>query len=157
MKEHHYHAKITWTGNLGEGTSAYRYYSRNHTISINNKAEILGSSDPAFFGDKTLHNPEEMLVSALSACHMLWYLHLCSDRQIIVTAYIDYATGTMIETPDEGGMFKEVILNPIVTIVDSNQIDLANTLHDEAHKKCFIANSCNFPVLHVPICITEDN
>ncbi len=156
MKEHHYQAKITWTGNLGEGTRGYRLYSRNHTIRINNKAEISGSSDPAFLGDKTRHNPEEMLVASLSACHMLWYLHLCSEKNIVVNAYTDNATGTMIESADGGGRFKEVILNPLVIISNPNQMELAIAIHDDAHKKCFIANSCNFPVLHHPVCLVQE-
>lgn len=85
MRHHHYHLDLQWTGNRGSGTSGYRSYDRDHRIVVGGKAEILGSSDPAFRGDKTKHTPEELLLSSLSACHMLWYLHLCADAGIIVT------------------------------------------------------------------------
>ncbi|SFD97677.1 Organic hydroperoxide reductase OsmC/OhrA [Chitinophaga sp. CF118] len=151
MKEQHqYRATIRWTGNKGEGTSNYRAYERSHSISIDNKLTILGSSDPAFRGDRTKHNPEDLLVSSLSACHMLWYLHLCSEAGVIIVDYVDNATGIMIETSNGGGQFAEVILNPIVTVADSSMIDKANELHKKANELCFIANSVNFPVRHNP-------
>ena len=113
------------------------------------KQTIKGSSDPAFLGDPSKHNPEDMLLSALSVCHMLWYLHLCADNGIVVNQYTDYAKGTMLQT-DRGGHFTEVILHPHVIITDNAKIEKANSLHEEAHKHCFIANSVNFPVKHKP-------
>jgi len=151
-KEHTYKTALTWTGNTGEGTKDYKSYNRNHTISVEDKPDILGSSDPLFRGDKTRHNPEDLLVSALSACHMLWYLHLCAVSGITVVEYSDNAEGTMQETADGGGYFTEVILRPSVVITDAAQIDKANKLHRDANKLCFIANSCNFPVRHIPTC-----
>lgn len=152
--QHHYKATIKWTGNKGEGTANYKAYEREHIIAIENKADITGSSDPAFRGDKTKHNPEELLVSSLSACHMLWYLHLCSEAGIIVTSYSDNATGIMTETANGSGHFTEVTLNPTVTVADQSMIDKANELHKKANELCFIANSVNFPVLHQPSAIT---
>lgn len=154
-KEHHYNARVTWTGNRGEGTAHYKGYDRSHNISINNKPDIQGSSDTPFLGDPTRHNPEDLLLASLSACHMLWYLHLCADNGIIVTDYHDEATGTMMQT-EQGGHFTQVILHPQVTITDSNKISLAIQLHDAAHKNCFIANSCNFPVTHEPVCMMKE-
>lgn len=148
---HHYTATIKWTGNKGTGTDNYRKYERSHQIIIENKSDILGSSDPAFRGDKTKHNPEDLLISSLSACHMLWYLHLCSEAGVIVIDYIDKATGVMLETSNGGGQFSEVILNPIVTVAEKNMVDKANELHKKANELCFIANSVNFPVRHNPI------
>ena len=150
-KEHYYKATITWTGNRGEGTKTYKAYDRNHTISINNKIEISASSDAPFMGDITKHNPEDLLLASLSSCHLLWFLHLCADNGIVVTNYVDNATGTMVETV-KGGHFTEVVLHPQVTITDRAMIEKANSLHEEAHKCCFIANSCNFPVKHAPVC-----
>ena len=118
VKTHHYKATIKWTGNKGSGTSNYQDYNREHIISIDSKNNILGSSDPDFRGDKTKHNPEDLLISSLSACHMLWYLHLCSQAGVVVTDYIDDATGIMIETKNGGGNFTEVTLNPIVTVTE---------------------------------------
>ncbi|MFT3981357.1 MAG: OsmC family protein [Ferruginibacter sp.] len=146
---HHYSTGLEWTGNKGEGTAHYRSYERSHTIHVEGKAIIQGSSDPAFAGDPSKYNPEELLLASLSACHMLWYLHLCADNGIIVTAYTDAAKGVMEEN-ENGGRFVEVTLYPKVTIKDASQAAKATALHTEAHAKCFIANSCNFPVKHEP-------
>jgi organic hydroperoxide reductase OsmC/OhrA len=153
--QHHYHATITWTGNKGTGTDHYRNYDRNHTIAINNKAVLQGSSDAAFRGDATRHNPEDLLVSSLSACHMLWYLHLCAEAGVIVTAYTDHATGIMVETENGGGHFTEVTLNPAVTVAEASMINMANALHKKANELCFIASSVNFPVKHHPVTTVE--
>ena len=151
-KLHQYKAKLTWTGNNGNGTAGYKTYSRNHSISIEGKPEIAGSSDAAFRGDGSRHNPEDLLLSGLAACHMLWYLHLCADKGIVVTAYEDSPIGIMEEN-ETGGRFTEVTLNPVVTITDKTQTVLANELHKIAHQKCFISNSVNFPVRHNPTCL----
>lgn len=149
--QHHYTVTIKWTGNTGTGTDSYRNYERSHDIIIENKPHIFCSSDPSFRGDKSRHTPEDLLVSSLSSCHMLWYLHLCSEAGIIVIDYIDNATGIMIETSNGGGQFIEVTLNPIVTVSQMNMIENANILHKKANELCFIANSVNFPVKHNPI------
>lgn len=148
QKTHHYSLIMKWTGNRGEGTKNYRSYERAHVIYADGKPEIPGSSDPAFRGDKTRYNPEEMLVASLSSCHMLWYLHLCAVNGITVVDYIDQATGTMVETDNGGGRFSEVILQPVITVMEPDKLALAESLHREANALCFIANSCNFPVLH---------
>lgn len=150
VNKHNYQATIQWTGNKGTGTDNYRNYERSHTIKIKNKSEILGSSDPAFRGDKTKHNPEDLLVASLSSCHMLWYLHLCSEAGIIVTDYVDNATAIMVETSNGSGQFTEVTLNPIVTVSEKSMVSKANELHKKANELCFIANSVNFPVRHNP-------
>ena len=154
--QHHYHLTINWTGNTGTGTSNYRSYERSHTISAGDKPAILGSADPAFRGDKTRYNPEELLVASLSACHMLWYLHLCSDAGIVVIDYIDNATGTMVETSNGGGHFTEVTLNPVVTVTEDSMIEKANELHKKANELCYNANSVNFPVQHKPETIVAE-
>lgn len=145
---HNYHATIQWTGNNGRGTDHYKNYERSHTITIGGKPEIFASSDPAFRGDKSKHNPEELLVASLSSCHMLWYLHLCAEAGIIVIDYVDYATGIMEENSNGSGKFSEVTLNPIVTVSEENMVETANELHKKANELCFIANSVNFPVKH---------
>ncbi|MEP6617040.1 MAG: OsmC family protein, partial [Ginsengibacter sp.] len=141
---------VKWTGNQGTGTSNYRAYERCHSIIIDNKAEILVSSDPSFLGDKAKHNPEELLVASLSSCHMLWYLHLCSEANVIVVEYEDNAAGIMVETANGGGHFTEVTLHPIVTVTNISMTEKANELHKKANALCFIANSVNFPVRHNP-------
>jgi organic hydroperoxide reductase OsmC/OhrA len=149
MNKHQYSANIVWTGNTGTGTSDYASYSRDHVISIEHKPDLPGSSDSIFRGDVTKHNPEDMLLSSLSVCHMLWYLHLCADAGVIVTAYTDKVEG-ILEYGKNGGKFTEVTLHPVVSVESEEMIPLAMSLHSEAHTCCFIANSVNFPVKHEP-------
>jgi len=153
-KEHHYTLSIEWTGNLGTGTSDYRAYTRNHSVYVENKPTILASSDPYFRGDKTRYNPEEMLIAALSSCHMLSYLHLCAVNSVVVIEYKDSATGTMVENPDGSGQLTEATLSPLVKVKDSSMKAKAHELHDQAEKLCFIARSVNFPVHHKPTVIS---
>jgi organic hydroperoxide reductase OsmC/OhrA len=150
-RQHHYHLNLNWTGNLGTGTSHYRAYGREHEISADGKSSaVLGSSDPHFRGDASRYNPEDLLVAALSACHLLAYLHLCADRGIVVTEYRDQADGEMAEHEDGSGEFTRVVLRPRVTIADPSRAAEAQALHDAAHHVCFIARSVNFPVEHEP-------
>jgi organic hydroperoxide reductase OsmC/OhrA len=148
MKQHHYSLTIKWTGNKGEGTDGYKSYERSHEILVNGKEIINGSSDPAFLGDKTKYNPEELLIASISSCHMLWYLHLCSDAAIVVTNYIDNAKGMMEETDNGGGKFTSVTLCPTITLKNIDQKEEAATLHEKANDLCFIANSLNFKIQH---------
>lgn len=149
MKKHNYAIQLEWTGNKGSGTFDYRSYSRNHKIIIQGKpTELLGSSDPNFRGDATRYNPEELFLSSISACHMLWYLHLCSDNGVIVHEYIDIAEGVMTEEQNGSGHFKEVTLKPHVIVTKAEMVETAKRLHSEAGKMCFIANSLNFKVGH---------
>jgi organic hydroperoxide reductase OsmC/OhrA len=150
MKIYHYKASTMWVGNRGTGTSDYKAYDRNHDIAINGKSTLLCSSDPSFRGDKSRHNPEELLVCSLSSCHMLWYLHLCAVNKVIVLEYVDEASGSMEENEDGSGQFTEVTLRPKVIVSDKNMVEKANSLHHEANKLCFIARSVNFPVHHLP-------
>jgi len=149
MKE--YQVKIQWNGNIGAGTSSYRGYERSHSIQVQGKPDIPGSSDPAFRGDITRYNPEELLVASLSSCHMLWYLHLCADAGVCVVAYADAALGSMKENADGSGAFVEVMLNPVVTVTEESMTIAALQLHEVAHERCFIANSVNFLVHHQPV------
>ncbi len=155
--QHNYKITVKWTGNNGTGTSCYKEFERSHSILVENKVEILGSSDPAFRGDKTKHSPEELLIASVSSCHMLWYLHLCAVAGVIVTDYIDKATGIMIETSNGGGKFTEITLHPTVTITNSSMKEKANELHKKANELCFVANSLNFPVHHKPACEVKDS
>ena len=150
-KTHSYALHMRWTGNTGQGTRDYRGYERAHEYAIEGKPVILGSSDPAFRGDKTRHNPEELLVMALSSCHLLSYLHLCATNKVVVVDYVDDAVGTMVESVEKGGQFTEVVLRPTVTLEPGSDATLAESLHEKAHHFCFIANSVNFPVRCEPI------
>ncbi|MEN9441756.1 MAG: hypothetical protein RLZ33_1833 [Bacteroidota bacterium] len=150
--EHNYKLTAEWTGNTGEGTKNVRTYDRSHTVSIQGKPELFLTTDNPAVGDKTKLNPEDLLVSAISSCHMLSYLYLCSMDGIVVTAYTDHATGVMIEHASGGGNFKEVVLNPLVVVANENMVEKAIELHHKAHDICYIANSVNFEVKCNPSC-----
>ena len=148
-KQHRYEVRTVWFCGPGGPAKTYEGYSRNHSVEIAGKPPIAGSSDPAFRGDATRHNPEDLLVASLSTCHMLWYLHLAVVKGIAVLAYEDNAYGIMAETP-RPGRFVEVVLRPRVTIARGGDTALAAKLHERAHAECYVANSVNFPVRHEP-------
>ncbi len=150
MKTHTYGIHLHWSSGDSEGTKSYRSYSRNHTIGGEGKPDIAASSDPAFRGDPSRYNPEELLVAALSSCHMLWYLHLCAVNGITVVEYRDRASGSMEEQGDGSGRFVAAVLRPVVTIAPGGDRAKAIDLHHEAHEMCFVARSVNFPVTVEP-------
>lgn len=142
---HRYNVVCEWADQSGLGTASYTGYSRDHTIRVGGKPDIEGSADPAFRGDPTRHNPEELLLASISTCHMLWYLHLCADAGIVVLRYRDDAEAEMSEHP-QGGAFTLATLRPVVTIKAGCSVEEAQKIHREAHKQCFIANSLSFPL-----------
>lgn len=150
MNKHEYNVSLEWTGNSGEGTKSYRSYGRDYRITSNGKPVIEGSSDPAFRGDKSRYNPEDLLVASLSSCHMLSYLHLCATNGITVLEYQDSASGTLELNRDGSGQMVRVDLRPKVTIAPQCDPARAAALHEDAHRLCFIARSVNFPVEAVP-------
>lgn len=153
---HEYALDLTWTGNRGSGTSGYREYGRDVLLRADGKPELLGSADPTFRGDAARWNPEELLVAALSQCHLLSYLHVAVTHGIVVTAYDDHPVGEM-RTRGIGGHFTRVLLCPTVTISDPAQVELAATIHSEAAAACFIAASVNFPVEHQPTVLVAES
>ena len=154
-KTHQYRVWNRWTGNLGTGTSGYREYSRDHELGGGEKSRtILGSSDPAFRGDRSRYNPEELLVGAVSACHMLWVLHLSADAGITILDYQDEALGEMVEHGDGSGEFTRVVLRPRVRIAEADRVEDARAIHGKAHAMCAMARSVNFPVEHEPEVVT---
>ncbi|NJO87464.1 MAG: OsmC family peroxiredoxin [Lewinella sp.] len=158
MMQHHYHTQLCWTGNRGAGTLDYRAYSRDHEMTGEHKTIVIpGTSDPAFRGDPQRYNPEELLIHSLSACHMLWYLHLCAEHGVVVLAYKDAPSGSMQENPQgHGGRFTAVTLRPQVQVAHPDMVPIAQALHQAAHLHCFIANSCNFPIHHQPLVYLEE-
>ncbi len=148
--EHSYRVSAEWTGNRGSGTSGYRDYGRDVTIAIEGKPALLASSDKPFRGDPSRWNPEDLLVAALSECHLLSYLHACVQAGVVVVAYRDEASGLMVEDGRGGGAFREVVLRPHVTVAEASMTDAATAAHDQAHEWCFIASSVSFPVRHEP-------
>jgi organic hydroperoxide reductase OsmC/OhrA len=149
VRPHRYATRLRWSGETGDAAMSYPAYSRTYTIEADGKPVLGGSADPHFRGDSSRYNPEDLLVAALSACHLLSYLAVCSRAGIVVTAYEDAAEGEM--TLIDGKIrFREVTLHPHVTIADASRADEAHELHERAHSECFIANSVNFPVSVTP-------
>ncbi|GAB3599895.1 OsmC family protein [Microbacterium tumbae] len=148
LGDHHYALTTTWTGNRGTGTSGYRDYARDVVVQVEGKPELLASSDRPFRGDPARWNPEDLLLAALSECHLLSYLHACVTAGVVVVSYRDAATGLMREDGRGGGAFVEVLLRPEVTVAAASMIDAAERAHAQANTWCFIANSVNFPVRH---------
>jgi organic hydroperoxide reductase OsmC/OhrA len=150
MREHHYELTVTLTGNHGTGTTDPRAYGREHLVTADGKPDLAGSSDPSFLGDPTRWNPEELLVAALSQCHMLWFLNLAARAGVVVTDYLDRPTGTMTVEPGGAGQFAEVVLRPEIAVATGDMLPELPGLHSAAHEMCFIARSVNFPVHHRP-------
>lgn len=154
---HAYTATITWTGAGETGTSSYTAYSRDHVVSVDGKPDILASSDPAFRGDATRHNPEDLFVACLAECHMLWFLHVAAAAGVVVTGYADSPVGTMRVEAAGAGQFTEIELRPKVTVAgDASGAepvtdDTLAALHEKAHAHCFISRSVNFPVHVRPV------
>lgn len=154
--EHTYDVTVEWTGNLGAGTEGYRAFSRAHEVLVDGKAPIAASSDPAFRGDDSRWNPEELLVASIAQCHLLWYLHLCAANGVNVVDYEDRAHGVMrMDATGGGGQFAQVVLRPEVTVTDASMVDKARSLHGEVGAVCFIARSVNFPLTHEPVIRVE--
>jgi organic hydroperoxide reductase OsmC/OhrA len=154
-KSHRYATILTWTGNTDAGTASYRGYERAHEIAAMGKPTIPGSSDPSFRGDPVRWNPEELLLASISACHQLWYLHLCAVNGVVVTAYRDEAVAVMVEDETGGGRFESATLRPHVTIAAGSDSEKAQALHHQANVQCFVANSLNFPVGHAATVAVE--
>ncbi|MEU7817901.1 OsmC family protein [Pseudonocardia sp. NPDC049154] len=150
-RTHDYAVTVRWTGDQGSGTADYRSYSRAHDVVAEGKPVLAGSADTAFRGDPARWNPEELLVAALAQCHMLSYLALCARDGVVVTGYTDAAEGTMEESATYGGNFTEVVLRPRVRVAEEAMRHRAELLHHEASETCFIANSVDFPVHHLPV------
>jgi organic hydroperoxide reductase OsmC/OhrA len=147
VRPHRYAARLRWTGSAAGPAVDYATYSREYVVEIDGKPDLRGSADAHFRGDRSLHNPEDLLVAALSACHLLSYLAECARAGIAVVAYDDDASGEM--TLIDGKIrFREVVLRPRVAVADPARIGEAAALHERAHAECFIANSVNFPVRH---------
>jgi organic hydroperoxide reductase OsmC/OhrA len=146
--DHTYRLRLDWEGDPDVGTSSYQVYDRAFRISVDGKPVLPGSADPAFRGNPARHNPEDLLLAALSSCHMLSYLALCARRGVTVLEYSDEAEAVLTLTAAGGGNFASATLHPRVRVAAPEQADLARELHATAHEDCFIAASCRFPVRH---------
>lgn len=150
--KHLFRAEVNWTSNQNPSDSSKRFYYKNHQINIEGKPVLNVSAAKAFKGDPELYNPEDLLLSSLVSCHMMSYLYVCAQNGIEVLEYSDNAEATLEVAADGSGRFVAVRLKPNVKISNSDKIELALELHKKANQLCFIANSCNFPILHEASC-----
>jgi organic hydroperoxide reductase OsmC/OhrA len=134
-----------------EGTANIRY-DRTHTVTVDNKPPIHMTTANPLRGDAGKLNPEDLLVAAVSSCHMLSYLYLCSGEGIVVTNYTDNAVGTLTELSADKSIITEVVLNPVAIVSSADMIERAIALHHKAHDICIIANSVRFEVKSNPSC-----
>lgn len=149
--DHSYTSRICWTGNRGEGTAGYRAYDRTWDIAVPGKAVISCSNDPLLGGDPSKMNPEDLLLSALSACHMLWYLHYAADAGIVVMSYEDQPLGVGEVAKGGAGRFTSAQLRPQIALRRGADLAEAEAIHHRIHEVCFIARSVNFPVSYAPV------
>lgn len=150
--KHFFKVAINWTSNQNQEESGRKFYTKSHQIKIEGKPILNVSAAKAFKGDPELYNPEDLLLSSLVSCHMMSYLYVCSQNGIEVLEYSDHAEAILEVAPDGSGRFTEVCLHPNVVIANADKVQEALDLHTKANKLCFIANSCNFPVLHQASC-----
>ena len=143
--KHLFKAKLNWNANP-------KTYFKNHQIAIEGKEILNVSAAKTFKGDASLHNPEDLLLSALVSCHMMSFLYVCSQNGIDIISYQDNAEATLEVTENGSGRFIEVRLHPKVVIQQPEKIAEALSLHTKANELCFIANSCNFKIVHFPSC-----
>lgn len=129
--------------------------AKSHVAAIASKVDLQISAAHQFKGDATKHNPEDLLLSALSSCHMMSYFYVCQQHGIDLVDYHDNATGILELRSDLSGGFSRVELNPIVTIATGTDKSLAMDLHKKAHELCFIANSVNFEVVITAVILLE--
>jgi organic hydroperoxide reductase OsmC/OhrA len=149
MKNTHlYTLDLKWIGNSQINSIKN---DRLYEIAIPGKASFKGSADQTFHGDATLLNPEDMLLSALSSCHMMSYFYVCRQNNLEITSYQDQPLGTLQVNPNGSGQFNKVILKPFVIIKAASNLELAISLHSKAKSLCFIGNSCNFLIEVEPI------
>lgn len=153
-RPHRFAVEVTWTGDRGSGTSDYRSYGRDHVVRTSGAPDLLGSADPTFRGDADRWNPEQLLLAALTQCHLLSFLHVCVRAGVVVTGYTDAATAELRLNADGSGELTEAVLRPAVTVAAGSPTAL-DDLHDEAHRLCFIARSVNFPVRHEPVMVQQ--
>ncbi len=151
-EQHQFKCRLVWTGASSGQPFTYDTYSRDYRVEFEGKGPFEGSSAPVFRGDPARHNPEDMLMAAISSCHFLTYIALCAKSRIEVISYEDSPEGTMAKV-DGVVKFTKAVLHPKVMIAAGADPERAKVLHERAHHHCFIANSMNFPVTAEPVIV----
>ncbi len=144
----HYTAETIWTrGAVSREDYVANRYDRRHLLRFDGGAEVAGSSSPSVvplpYSDPAAVDPEEAFVSALSSCHMLWFLSLAAARGFCADRYVDAATGLMQKNGKGKLVMAVVTLHPLVEFSGDPKPSRAEVeaLHHEAHDACYLANS----------------
>lgn len=138
-------ATISWR--RGEHEFADGKYSRAHLISFDGGVSIAGSSSPSVvklpLSKEDAADPEELLIAALSSCHMLTFLDLARRAGFVIDAYDDAAEGKMGKNAKGAIAITQVTLKPKIVWIGENtpSAEQLHDLHHRAHELCFIANS----------------
>jgi organic hydroperoxide reductase OsmC/OhrA len=151
--QHAYAARLAWAGDTGLG---YRDYERSHTVGPEGLALDM-SADPAFRGDPSRLNPEQLLVMAASSCQLLSFLAIAARKRVRVTAYEDDASGVMPMRPEDGGPVRitQIVLRPRITVAPGTDQTLVEQLVRQGHDECYIANSLTTEVRVEPTIVVS--
>jgi organic hydroperoxide reductase OsmC/OhrA len=147
--------EIIWE--RGEQNFLDNHYSRKHVIRFDGGLEIPASSSPHVvpipYSDASAADPEELLVAALSNCHMLWFLSIAAKRGFRVDSYLDKATGIMNKNENGKLFLAQTTLNPVVKFSGGKipTTEEFEQLHHKAHEECFIANSVLTEIICKPV------
>lgn len=118
-------------------------YSRNHSVMLNGGQRVNVSASVEFKGDSSCADPEQMLVSAVSSCHMLFFLAIADYQGYLVESYEDDPVG-YLESNDRKSMeVTRIELSPRIAFGGDKVPDqkVISRIHASAHRSCFIRNS----------------
>lgn len=138
MTTHTFDTHLVWNGSTGAG---YRAYPREHRASTPPEGpEVMLSADPAFRGDSTLLNPEQLVVMAASSCLLLSFLAVAAQHHVDVVEYVDEARGEM---PDDDPPMRitTIVLAPVIRVAAGTDVEFVQRLVRRAHEACFVAQS----------------
>lgn len=144
-----YRATVRWTRHTED--FSYETYDRTHDVIYGGGSTQRLSSAPEFKGDAKLVNPEELLVAALSSCHMLTFLAVAAKKRLVVESYEDAAVGSMSKNAKGKLFVSTVVLKPKVSFATPVDEATLAQLHHVAHEGCFIASSVITDVRVEPI------
>ena len=140
-----YTASVRWS--RGDAKFTDNRYSRRHAWQFDGGAIVAGSSSPHSvplpYSDAAAVDPEEAFVAAISSCHMLFFLSIAATRGYRIDDYLDDAEGFLEKDPDGLSSMTRVILHPHVEWSGEQRPSAkeVSAMHDEAHHRCYIANS----------------
>lgn len=148
MSEHR--IALDWTRNGGPFERGN--YSPDHLIRYAGGQTLQGSPSSEFHGNDAYADPEQSLLSALSACHMLTFLAVAANRGYVIDSYHDDAVAELGKNADGKMAVVKATLAPKVSFSGGKRPapEEYAALHARAHAACFIANSVRTQVALQP-------